>query len=52
MLYGSNGLESSQKILMCFNSFFWGGGGGVGPKSSWAKRGPMGQVWAPQKKYD
>ena len=32
MLYGSNGLESSQKILMCFNSFyFFGGGGCVGP---------------------
>ena len=29
MLYGLNGLESSQKILMCFNSFFFFWGGGV-----------------------
>ena len=44
-----NGLESRQKILMGFNSFFififevgpWFGLP-LGPKSSWAKRGPQG----------
>ena len=58
MLYGLNGLESRQKILMGINSlfFFLVGpqfGPLLGPKYGWAKRGPQGlagRVWALQKK--
>ena len=58
MLYGLNGLESRQKILMGINSlcFFLVGpqfGPLLGPKYGWAKRGPWGlagRVWALQKK--
>ena len=58
MLYGLNGLESRQKILMGINSlfFFLVGpqfGPLLGPKYGWAKRGPRGlagRVWALQKK--
>ena len=55
-LYGLNKLESRQKILMSFNSFFWLGhdlGSHLGPnlvglngarKAQWARFGPYKKI--------